>query len=130
MVDINRKTYERNGIETIMDNDQILWLNKKYIEEVLDHKSLEEFTIKYHSDHRKKLAIKVIMDCRTRLGFNQQDVILTKEQAMLIKIMTSFEGENMQTQYNVFSYRIDLYFLDYKLATEIDENGYSDRIID
>ena len=37
--------------------------------------------------------------------------------------MTLFEGENMQTQYNVLGYRIDLYFHDYKLAIEIDENG-------
>ena len=52
-----------------------------------------------------KLAIKVIMDCtttsvqnfRTRLGFKQYDVILTKEQSLLTKMMSSFEGENMQT---------------------------------
>ena len=68
------------------------------------------------------------MDCRTtsahkfrtRLGFKQYGVILTKEQSVLTKIMSSFEGENMQTQYNVLSYRIDLYFHDYKLAIEID----------
>ena len=33
MVDISREMYERNDIETIVDNDGILWLNKKYIEE-------------------------------------------------------------------------------------------------
>ena len=37
MVDISRKTYERNGVETI-DSDGILWLNKKHIEKGLDHK--------------------------------------------------------------------------------------------
>ena len=36
----------------------------------------------------------------------------------------------MQTQYNALSYRIDLYFHDYKLTKEIDENGLSDRNID
>ena len=36
----------------------------------------------------------------------------------------------MQTQYNVLSYRIDLYFHDYKLAIEIDENGRSDKNFD
>ena len=30
----------------------------------------------------------------------------------------------------VLSYRIDLYFHDYKLAIEIGENGHSDRNID
>ena len=28
--------------------------------------------------------------------------------------MSSFEGENMQTQYKVVSYRTDLYFHDYR----------------
>ena len=49
------------------------------------------------------------MDCkaisphkfRTRLGFKKYDVILTKEQSVLAKIMSSFEGKNMQTRYNV-----------------------------
>ena len=30
MVDISRKTYERNGIETV-DNELIFWLNEKRI---------------------------------------------------------------------------------------------------
>ena len=42
MVDISRKTYEINGIETIADNDEILWLNEKHIEAGLDHKSWEK----------------------------------------------------------------------------------------
>ena len=55
------------------------------------------------------------MDCRTtstykfrtRLGFKQYDVILTKQQSVLTKIISLFEGENMQTQYNFLNYRID-----------------------
>ena len=158
MVDISRNTYERNGIETIIDNDRILWLNEKHIEEGLDHKHLREITRKYNSNHRKhryelieepkkqanrifideKLAIKVIINCRTkmahkfrtRLGFKRYNVILTKGQSVLTKIMSSLEGENMQTQYKVLSYRIDLYFQDYKLAMEIDENRHRNRYID
>ena len=102
-----------------------MWLNEKHIEEELDYKNLREITTKYHSNHEKhryelvdesknqrnrifideKLAIKMIMDCRTtsahnfrtRLGFKQYDVILIKEQSVLTRIMSSFEGENMQT---------------------------------
>ena len=52
------------------------------------------------------------MDCRNalahkfkiRLGFKQYDVILTKKQSVLTKIMSSFELGNMQTQNNVLSY--------------------------
>ena len=58
------------------------------------------------------------MDCRTtsvhklgtRLGFTQYHVILTIEQSVLTGTMSSFEGENMQTQYNILGYRINLYF--------------------
>ena len=57
-------------------------------------------------------------------------MILTQEQPLLTKIMSSFEGEKMQTQYNVLGYRIHLYFHDYKLAIETNENGHSDRNID
>ena len=98
MVDISRKTYERNGIETIVDKDGRLWLNEKHIEEGLNHKNMQGITTKYNPNHRKhryeqvekpkkqcntifidkKLAIKVIMSCRTpsahkfraRLGIN------------------------------------------------------------
>ena len=72
----------------------------------------------------KKLGIRVIMDRRTtaahkfraKLGFKQHDVILTKEKSVLTKIMTSFERESMQPQYNVLDYRIDFYFRDFRLA--------------
>ena len=53
MIDICRKTYERNDMETIVDNDGILGLNEKHIEG-LDHKHLGGITTKYHSDHRKR----------------------------------------------------------------------------
>ena len=43
--------------------------------------------------------------------------------------MDTFERENMQTQYSVLSYKIDLYFHDYRLAIEIDEKGHKDRNI-
>ena len=52
MFDISRETYEKNCIETIVDNNEILRLNKKHIEEGLDDKNLREITIKYHSDQK------------------------------------------------------------------------------
>ena len=87
---------------------------------------------------QKELTTKVIMDCRTtaahkfgtRLGFKQDYVMLAKEQSVPTKINSSFNRENMQTQYSVFVYNIDLYFHDYKLTTEIDENSHSDRNTD
>ena len=38
-----------------------------------------------------------------------------------------FDGEDLETQYSVLSYRIDLYFHEYKLAIEVDELGHNDR---
>ena len=78
------------------------------------------------------------MDCRTvescdletNLGFTLHDVINTKEQLVISAIKNAFEGEDMQTQYSVLSYRIDLYFHKYKLAIEVDELGHADRNID
>ena len=75
------------------------------------------------------------MDCRTdesckfnrNLGFTLHDVINTKEQTLINSIKDAFEGENMQTQYRILSYRIDLYFHEYKLAIEFDELGHPDR---
>ena len=69
------------------------------------------------------------IECRSKLGFNQYDITLTKEQSVLKSVMDAFEGENMQTQYSVLGYRIDLYFHDYRLAIEVDEKGHKDRNI-
>ena len=44
--------------------------------------------------------------------------------------MDAFERENMQTQYSVLGYRIELYFHDYKISIEIDEKGHKDKNID
>ena len=67
---------------------------------------------------------------RPKLGFKRFHIVLTKEESLLTKIMSSFERENMQTQYNVLGYKNDLYFHDFKPVIEIDENGYSYRNID
>ena len=70
------------------------------------------------------------IEFKSKLGFNQYDITLTKEQSVLRSIMDAFEGENMQTQYSVLGYKIDLYFHAYKLAVETHEKGHKDRNID
>ena len=57
-------------------------------------------------------------------------MINTKEQTVISTIKDAFEEENMQTQYSVLGYRIDLYFHKYKLTIEVDELGHNDRNID
>ena len=78
------------------------------------------------------------MDCRTtpavdfkaRLGFSQHDPIMTQEQSILSKIVTLFAAEEIILQHSVLGYRIDAYFLKYKLAIEAAEQGHNDRDID
>ena len=155
MIDITKETLENNDIEVIIDGVNTLWLNKKHIE--LGHNNLSAITNKYDKIYKKHryelvdepikqpnrkflridLALKIIMDCRTdescslkrNLGFNLHDVINTKEQTVLRSIKDAFEGEDMQTQYTVIGYRIDLYFHEYKLAIEVDELGHTNRNI-
>ena len=78
------------------------------------------------------------MNCRTdescnlkkNLRFTLHDVINAKEQTIINSIKDAFKGEDMQTQYTVIGYRIDLYFHKYDLAIEVDELGHNDRNID
>ena len=74
-----------------------------------------------------KVATPKSIEFKSKLGFNQHDITLNKEQLILRSIMDTFEGENMQTQYAVLGHRTDLYFHEYKLATEVHEKGQQDR---
>ena len=64
---------------------------------------------------------------KRNLGFNLHDMINTKEQRVLRLIKDAIEGEDIETQYTVIGYRIDLYFHKHKLAVEVDELGHADR---
>ena len=157
MVDFTKEAFENNDIEVIVDSIDTLWLNERHIEKKLSHKNLPAITNKYDEIYKKHryelvdepikqpnrrflridLALKIIVVCRTdescslkrNLGFKLHDVINTKEQTVINSIKDAFEGENMQTQYSVLSYRIDLYFHKYKLAIEVDELGHTNRNI-
>ena len=85
IVNINKKTYENNGIESIVDDTGTLELNEKHIEKKLGHKNLPAITNKYDQMYKirrnelvnnskkesnrrffhSNLALKIIMDCRT-----------------------------------------------------------------
>ena len=154
MANITREKYESNGIEVITDKRGELWLNGRHVQKQLGLNNLPALTNQYPKEYKKQrselnesanqpnrrfihadLALKVIMNSRTdescnfkrNLGFTLHDVINTKEQTVINSIKDAFEGEDMQTQYSVLSYRIDLYFHKYKLAIEVDELGHADR---
>ena len=157
MDNITKERYEKNGIEVITDKLGELWSNEMNVQEQLGHKNLQALTKKYDDKYKKcryelnestkqpnrrfiinDLALKIIKNCRTdescnfkrNLGFTLHDVINSKEQTVINSMKDAFEGENMQSQYTVLGYRIDLYFHKYKLAIEVDELGHNDRNID
>ena len=51
----------------------------------------------------------------------------SKEASTIGAIMKAFSGEKMMTQHAVLNYRLDLYFPDYNLVIECDENGHDNR---
>ena len=157
MKGVTKETYENNGIEVITDEFDQLLLNERHVQKQLGLKNLPVLINIYDKEYKKKnrselnksttqshrrfihvdLGLKVIMNSRIddsckfkrKLGFKLHGVINTKEQTVISAIKDAFEGENMETQYSVLCYRIDLYFHKYKLAIEVDELGHSDRNI-
>ena len=157
MANLIRETYEANGIEVITHEFGKLWLNERHVEKQLGHKNLPALTNQYSKEYEKHrselnkstnqpkrrfidvdLVLKVIMNSRTdescnfkrNLGLRLHDVINTKEQTVINSMKDAFKGENMQTQYTVLNYRIDLYFRESKLVIEVDKLGHNDRNID
>ena len=64
---------------------------------------------------------------RLLLGFNEHDIFLTKEQSIINKLLETFSREEISLQHFVLGYKIDAYFVKYKLAAEIDENNHELR---
>jgi len=52
---------------------------------------------------------------------------LTKEQQTLSAITNVFKTEKIEDQFKVNRYYLDMYFPDYKIIIECDENGHRDR---
>ena len=52
---------------------------------------------------------------------------MTKEQSVLSKILEAFSKHEICLQYSILEYKIDAYFLKYRLAVEIDEHGHINK---
>ena len=64
---------------------------------------------------------------RLLLGFAEHDLFLTKEQSIINKLLETFSREEISLQHFVLGYKIDAYFVKYKLAVEIDEHNHEQR---
>ena len=104
------RKYKRHGSEFI-ENEKFMYADECIIIPVIMH---------------CRVSTPKTIEFRSKLGFNQYDITLNKEQS----IMDAFERENMKSQYSVLGYKIDLYFHDYKLAIAVHEKGHKDRSID
>lgn len=62
-----------------------------------------------------------------KLGLDLNIIYNCKEANVLRIISASFKSFTHLFQYDVDKYRIDLYFIDNKLAIEVDENNHKDR---
>ena len=52
---------------------------------------------------------------------------MSKEELVTIKITKTFSNEKVLPEYSILDNQIDLYFLEHKLAIEVDEKEHTDR---
>ena len=143
------------GLEVIKYNGK-KWINEKNLETALGCKNLAGNKIQYYPNEfikrrdkiqdcedfqpcRKfiveELAVSLITDIKTvkaaelktKLGFNQIDPIMSKQESVGLRLKKTFSGEEIIEDCFGLSYLIDFYFPKYKLAVEIDELGHADR---
>ena len=67
---------------------------------------------------------------RSDLGFNQINLILKKEQSVVIPLLKSFSAEEIELQHKALKnkrVRPDMHFSEHTFALETDEKGHTDR---
>jgi very-short-patch-repair endonuclease len=105
----------RTGAEhMVQDRLNACYINKK---------GLTEFLLKTHKPYDKGF-VNMLID---KFDLNLALKIDSKEQKYIQMIKEAFSHEKMKHQYTVSSYRIDLYFPQYRIAVECDEHGHRDR---
>ena len=78
----------------------------------------------------QRLSNPKMINFRSDLGFNQVNLILKKEQSVVIPLLKAFSAEKIEQQYKALKnrrIRIDMYFSEHKLVVEIDEKEHTDR---
>ena len=150
MLDVRKKLGAKNMCQLVKQEIMgIVSTNKLSSEDVKRYKrSLRELKCKAANNSKDKyvcndIVEKIIKNCgvvkkcndgknrnekerqrqnfKVLLGFNKNDIFLTKEQSMLSKITTVFVRCEIYLQYSVLDYRVDTYFPKYRLVVEIDE---------
>ena len=125
---------EKNYIHNIMDKERELWNNKIKANDKCKTKNPAKQQIRKYKKHGSKLIsgekfvhtyediiMSITMICRvstpkaiefrSKLGFKQHDIILSKEQLVISKRTKLFSNEKMLQQHSVLGSRIDFIFL-------------------
>ena len=125
---------EKNYIHNIMDKERELWNNKIKANDKCKTKNTAKQQIRKYKRHGSKLIsgekfvhtyediiMSITMICRvstpkaiefrSKLGFKQHDIILSKEQLVISKRTKLFSNEKMLQQHSVLGSRIDFIFL-------------------
>jgi transposase/very-short-patch-repair endonuclease len=96
----------------------------------LDHKTIlinRDGAIELLIKTRKRISSDVLYILKTFGIETTNRKCLTKEQQTLSAIANAFKTEKIQDQYKVDIYYLDLYFSEYKIVVECDENNHRDR---
>ena len=151
------KIRSKISVEAIKHNDK-KWINEKHLEKALGYKHLAGNKTQYYSDKFKKrrhgiqdcedfqpcrkfiaeeLAIHLILNIKAvkaaelkiKLGFNQFDPIMTKQQSIGLTIRKTFPNQEIIEGFYAkkIDYVTDFYLPKRKLAKEVDELGHKDR---
>ena len=62
-----------------------------------------------------------------KLGFNQLDLIMTKQQLLGLRLRKLFPNTEIIEDFSASIYLIDYYFLKRRLAIEVDDLGHKYR---
>ena len=95
LTDEQIRKYKRYGSEFI-ESPKFMYAHEDIITSVIMH---------------CRISTQKSIEFRSKIGFNQYDIKLTKEQSVLKSAMDAFEGENMQTQYSVLGYKLIFIFM-------------------
>ena len=148
-------TWRKNDVEATKYNGK-KWINEKDLEKALGCKNLAGNKTQYYSNEFTKrryeiqdcedfqpcrkfiaeeLSIHLILDTKIvntgrlkiKLGFNQLDLIMTKQQSISLRLKKLFQNEEIIEDFSALNYLINFYFPKYKFAIEFDELGHRDR---
>ena len=109
------RKYKIDGAKLIKGSKHSMYVHENIaIKIIMQSRLLDPRTIKFRSD----------------LGFNQINLVLKKEQSVVIPLLKAFSKEKIKLQHKAIKnerVRSDMYFSEHKFAVEIDEKGYTDR---